>query len=731
MGHGKPAHILASSLLCSRLLGEYNEHKAATIEGFVRMKNRLKALLAPLLSFRIRVFALVLVGILLPLAILGFSVIRTTRNEFGKVQRHVWGKTEEALARFVQEQNRASTKLMEFKLRAWYEQLKPLSMLAGDILENPRKYQGFPLTKSPLGFRFSSLGQERGSLLYPESPMNLLDADHFSKLSYLAPALRGIYDPREMVSAYIAVKNRAYLDFPPVDYPKLVQEGKLNLESLKDPFLGFSGWLPDQKAMLTDIYIDLYGSDQIATFMVPIRHNGEMAGIAALDVYPDRLVALCGATYLVDPKGSAAPEGFLNGGSKGVHVLQLHEGVWRLGERLVAASRLSGLAQGWWVVSEQDLGSLRASVFRGFSLNASVGKLLKVIALIVALAFPLALLVAWVVASGVFRAFGRIRENLELLGSNKFADVKPPKDKWSLRDELWRLEEATYATARLVSYQMQEIERLSDLDPLTHLFNRRPLYRIVDTDQRKGSVLLMDADHFKQVNDSHGHDAGDAVLQAIANTVRGNIRDVDMAVRWGGEEVLVYLPNTEIFEAALVAERLRGSIATLYPRGIPVTVSIGVVSGALSAETLKAADTQLYLAKERGRNRVFIQGYGEELPLGEVLPHLMQTEEPSGSQKGFMAPLRLAFALSFLDKHMRREGYRMKLLPGVDPKDTESALKGTVRVCLIDTKGDTLDPQEFEKTMKRWKQLLQEAGLIQPKPGDLLVIGLSQEDGPE
>ncbi len=695
------------------------------------MKNRLKALLAPLLSFRMRIFALVLLGILLPLAILGLSVIRATRNELGKVQGHVWGKTEEALVLFVQEQNRASTRLMEFKLRAWYEQLKPLSALAGDILEHPRKYQGSPLTKSPLGFRFLNLGQERGSLLYPESPMNLLDVDRFSKLSYLAPVLRGIYDPREMISAYVVVKNRAYLDFPPIDYTKLVQEGKLNLGSLKDPFHGFSGWSPDQKAMLTDIYFDLYGNGKITTFMVPIRHNGELAGIAALDVYPDRLVALCGATYLVDPSGSASPEGFLSGGPKGTPALQLHEGVWRLGERLVAASRLSGLAQGWWVVTEQDLKGLRASLFRGFGLNASVGKLLKVIALIVALAFPLALLAAWVVASGVLRAFGRIRENLELLGSNKFADVRPPKGRWNLRDELWRLEEATYATARLVSYQMRELERLSDLDPLTRLFNRRPLYRIADTDQRKGSLLLIDADHFKQVNDSHGHDAGDAVLQAIANTVRGNIRDVDMAVRWGGEEVLVYLPNTEIFEAALVAERLRRSIAALCPRGILVTVSIGVVYGLLSDKTLKAADTQLYSAKERGRNRVFIQGYGEELPLEEVLPHLMQTKEPSSSQKGFMVPLRLAFALSFLDKHTRREGFLVKLLPVVDPKGTESAPKGTVRVCLTDTKGDSINPRELEGVMKRWKQLLQEVGLTQPKPSDPLVIGLSREDGPE
>ena len=731
MGHGKPAYILAPSFLCTTPLEAYNRYYTGTTKGQMDTKSRLKKLLAPFLSFRMRIFTLVLAGVLLPLAILGLSVVRTTRNEFGKVQRHVWGKTEEVLARFVQEQNRASTRLMEFKLRAWYEQLKPLSMLAGDILEHPWKYQSLPLKKSPLGFQFLTLDQGKGSLLYPASPMNLLDADHFSRLSYLAPVLSGTYDPKEMISAYIAVKNRSYLDFPPVDYAKLVQEGKLNLESLKDPFPGFSGWLPDQKAMLTDIYFDLYGSGQIATFMVPIRHNGKMAGIAALDVYPDRLVTLCGATYLVDPKGGAAPDGFLKEAPKGKRTLQLHEGVWRFGERLVAASRLSGLAQGWWVVSEQDLGSLRASVFRGLGLNASVGKLLKVIALIVVLAFPLAFLVAWVVASGVFRAFGRIRENLELMGSNKFVDVRPPKDKWSLRDELWRLEEATYATARLVSYQMQEIERLSDLDPLTHLFNRRPLYRIVDTEQRKGSVLLMDADHFKQVNDTHGHDAGDAVLQAIANTVRGNIRDVDLAVRWGGEEVLVYLPNAEIFEAALVAERLRGLIATLHPRGILVTVSIGVVSGVLSNETLKAADEQLYLAKERGRNRVIVQGYGEVLPLGEVFPHLMHTEEPSGSQKGFMVSLRLAFALGFLEGLIRRGGYRMKLLPVVHPKDVESIPKGIVRAYLLDTKGDSLDPQEFEKAMGRWKQLLQEAGLIQPKPGDPMVIGLSQEDGPE
>ena len=73
MGHNKPAHILASSFFCSTLLGEYDEYNKATIKGFVLMKNRLKALLAPFLSFRIRVFALVLVGILLRSLVIGLS----------------------------------------------------------------------------------------------------------------------------------------------------------------------------------------------------------------------------------------------------------------------------------------------------------------------------------------------------------------------------------------------------------------------------------------------------------------------------------------------------------------------------------------------------------------------------------------------------------------------------------------------------------------------------------
>lgn len=153
------------------------------------------------------------------------------------------------------------------------------------------------------------------------------------------------------------------------------------------------------------------------------------------------------------------------------------------------------------------------------------------------------------------------------------------------------------------------------VDPLTGAYNRRHMesclaYAIERSRQTAApaSLLLIDIDHFKRINDQHGHATGDAVLRELVAVVNGHARAGDLLFRTGGEEFLLLLPQTHEDEAVRMAEALRVAVAGEFcTRAAPVTVSIGV-SELQRDETmdawLKHADDALYLAKELGRNRV-------------------------------------------------------------------------------------------------------------------------------
>jgi two-component system cell cycle response regulator len=158
-------------------------------------------------------------------------------------------------------------------------------------------------------------------------------------------------------------------------------------------------------------------------------------------------------------------------------------------------------------------------------------------------------------------------------------------------------------------------------DALTGLFNRRymesHLATLVEQAAARGkpiAVLVVDIDYFKSVNDSHGHDAGDDVLREFALRIRKSIRNIDLACRYGGEEFVIVMPETDIAVATMVAERLRRRIASepfaiaQGARDLEVTISIGIAARAGASDNaaaiLKRADTALYRAKRDGRNRV-------------------------------------------------------------------------------------------------------------------------------
>lgn len=181
----------------------------------------------------------------------------------------------------------------------------------------------------------------------------------------------------------------------------------------------------------------------------------------------------------------------------------------------------------------------------------------------------------------------------------------------------------SYFTRMLASHQ--RLEELASHDNLTGVLNARAYYawceQQIHVCTRAGqaySVLFVDLDHFKAINDTHGHDAGDAVLQMAARTLQRHIRQSDALGRIGGEEFSVFLPNTDPAGATALAEQLRQSVesAGVQNQGqlLRVTASIGVASSGaapVSMRTLQArADEAMYLAKKSGRNRVSTIGFG-------------------------------------------------------------------------------------------------------------------------
>ena len=162
-----------------------------------------------------------------------------------------------------------------------------------------------------------------------------------------------------------------------------------------------------------------------------------------------------------------------------------------------------------------------------------------------------------------------------------------------------------------------ELEHMSRTDHLTGLANRRSL----DTEltalagssrpyRYPVSVLLADVDHFKRVNDTHGHDAGDVVLVEVAARLAATVRAEDSVGRWGGEEFLVVAPNTDTEGARILAERLRAVVAgtpvSTALASVPVTISVGGATAPLPGvpahSLLRTADANLYAVKDAGRN---------------------------------------------------------------------------------------------------------------------------------
>jgi diguanylate cyclase (GGDEF)-like protein len=166
----------------------------------------------------------------------------------------------------------------------------------------------------------------------------------------------------------------------------------------------------------------------------------------------------------------------------------------------------------------------------------------------------------------------------------------------------------------------QQLQEMASRDFLTSLLNRRETYRRIHEEMERTartgqplSFILFDIDHFKQLNDSYGHNAGDMVLKQLAVKLMATLRDYDIACRYGGEEFLVVAPETDMEQAFRLAERLRATIATTsfsaedQTQDLTITISIGIAQHSKDEsmeKVISRADVALYHAKETGRNRV-------------------------------------------------------------------------------------------------------------------------------
>ncbi|MFO0976677.1 MAG: diguanylate cyclase [Planctomycetaceae bacterium] len=239
-----------------------------------------------------------------------------------------------------------------------------------------------------------------------------------------------------------------------------------------------------------------------------------------------------------------------------------------------------------------------------------------------------------------------------------------------LRDALQSLKQSSEE----IRQQNRELEWLATRDALTGCVNRRSFFKVFEslwdeskTTGRQLSAVMVDIDHFKSINDNHGHAMGDEVLRRVAAVVMKTAGENDVVCRYGGEEFSILMPDTGIDDAELRAERVRLAIKSLQIAELKVTASLGVSSSTQNPtsaqDMLDQADKCLYVAKRHGRNQVirFDKAQKQISQLGETAPSARRDKREKSAQEmaiPFQAVTALVSALSYRDQptaaHCRR-----------------------------------------------------------------------------
>ena len=222
----------------------------------------------------------------------------------------------------------------------------------------------------------------------------------------------------------------------------------------------------------------------------------------------------------------------------------------------------------------------------------------------------ISLLFVWWGARKIAKPLRQLADNARVMHSSGTEGEIGHVRSWYF--EAHELKKALLMGMGFLKRNIERLDKDNRTDPLTGLLNRRGLeqeLRVYEHTQRMFSVISVDIDFFKTVNDTYGHDVGDLVLKELGVQMLACVRSADLACRIGGEEFLILLPETPLAVAAEVAERLRVQVAaTQMPIVGHITVSLGVATSTTdmtdSAVVLKQADEKLYAAKHNGRNRV-------------------------------------------------------------------------------------------------------------------------------
>ncbi len=216
--------------------------------------------------------------------------------------------------------------------------------------------------------------------------------------------------------------------------------------------------------------------------------------------------------------------------------------------------------------------------------------------------------------------FGEYLFTIPLVVEKNLTIAKIKRENESLRDELERAASQLRERNEQLQQSLQRVEELAATDPLTRLYNRRhfgqlleQLFAEAQRYRKDMACVMIDLDGYKQLNDSYGHQIGDELLVMAGKVIQANMRRMDVAARYGGDEFVLLLPHASAEEAARVVQRIReeffAASAGILKRERGVTMSAGVAAlssdGAAHADQLVAkADTALYRAKEAGRNQI-------------------------------------------------------------------------------------------------------------------------------